>query len=190
MSHLVSILMPTRNSHESLWKALQSIKDSATDFSQVQILLRMDDDDGERIKRIPELESQFNAKVVIGPRGVGYLNMGQFLDDLAAQATGRWSWLFDDDAHVDGPWQQQLSETECSAEGGPALNSEFYKLGESRYSNWPKVGPPGLIIPTAAAKTLQHRAPVDDQWLSVAQQLGWPIKLLKGVTYHHCGRAR
>jgi len=99
--------MPTRNDYAMLVKALQSIKDTASDFSKVEILLRIDDDDKERIDRIPELEAQFNVKTFIGPRGSGYNNMCTFLDDLAKMATGKWSWLFDDDAYIEGDWQKQ-----------------------------------------------------------------------------------
>jgi hypothetical protein len=116
--------------------------------------------------------------------------MCTFLDDLARLATGRWSWLFDDDAWVEGNWQYQLEAVPFDADGGPALNAEFYHLGKSHYSNWPKCSPPGLIMPTEVIKRLEHRTPVDQQWFDVANQSNWRIKLLKDVTYYHEGRVR
>lgn len=190
MSKLVSIIMPTRTEQGgNIRKALASIKATATDFSAVEILLRIDDDDPRRLEEIPELE-QFGAKAIIGPRGQGYNDMCKFVDDLALVATGRWSWLFDDDAWVEGPWQSQLAALECSGETGPACNAEFYQLGQSHYSNWPKCGPAGIIMPTDAIKGLVHSSPVDDQWLSIALSKNWEIRLLKDVTYFHEGRAR
>ncbi len=161
---LISVVMPTssrQHTHDSLVRALRSIKDTATDFSKIELCLRIDDDDKKRIDRIPELEGQFNVKSFIGPRFDGYNSMCVFLDDLAKIATGRWSWLFDDDAYIEGDWQKPLESIPCS-DDGPAVNAEFYCLGLSRYSNWPKCSPPGLIMPTSVIKRLQHRSPVDD----------------------------
>jgi glycosyltransferase involved in cell wall biosynthesis len=187
---LVSVLMPTVNPIEGLAKALSSIKSTATRFDQVEILLRVDDDNKQRISELPQLEAEFGVKAFIGPRGAGYNDMRVFINDLAKLATGTWSWLFDDDAYIEGSWQGQLESIPCMGANGPAINSEFYVLGLSRYSNWPKCGPPGLIIPTAVAKALDHQSPVDDQWMSVALQNNWPIKLLKGVSYYQNGRIR
>lgn len=190
MSKTVSILMPTRSTQPGdIRRALTSLRDTASNYAAVEVLLRIDDDDAARLSEMTELEERFAARCVVGPRGIGYLNMGRFVDDVAALATGRWSWLFDDDAWVQGPWQAQLEAMSCD-ENGPAVNAEFYELGKSRYSNWPKCGPAGLIMPTPTIKQLRHTSPVDDQWLSVAVQRKWQIRLLKGVVYFHDGRAR
>lgn len=187
---LISVLTPTINPIEGLRKALSSIKSTATRFDDVEILLRVDDDNKQRISELPELEREFGVKTFIGPRGAGYNDMRVFIDDLAKLATGTWCWLFDDDAYVDGNWQGQLESIPCMKENGPAVNAEYYCLGESRYSNWPKCGPPGLIMPTVVVKAIQHQSPVDDQWMSIALQNNWPIKLLSGVSYFHNGRIR
>jgi glycosyltransferase involved in cell wall biosynthesis len=116
MNNLVSIIMPTssrQHTHESLVKALKSLKDTATDFSEVEILLRIDDDDPDRYLRVKDLEHEFGVRVFIGPRGEGYNNMGGFVNDLMTLATGRWSWLFDDDSWVEGNWQGALQAVPC-----------------------------------------------------------------------------
>lgn len=190
MNHLISILMPTRNPYDGLHRALSSIKKTATNFSEVEICLRIDDDDTQRLSELPKLKEEFDVKEFIGPRGEGYNNMGGFLNDLAKIATGRWSWLFDDDAWIEGDWQGQLQSVPCHENDGPACTPEFYKLGESRYTNFPTCSPPGLILPTETIKRIDHKAPVDAQWLSVVQQLNWKVVCLSGVTYHHDGRIR
>lgn len=191
MSKLVSILMPTRNSFEFLRRALQSIKSTASDFTQIEILLRVDSDDVERIQILPQLKTEFDACGIVGERGNGYLNMGTFIDDLVGIASGKWCWLFDDDSWVQGnSWQRQIADMPCDGANGPALNAEFYKLGESIYPNGPKGGPVGLIVPTDFCRALKHRNPVDSQWLDVLLQKNWTIHQLKGITYGHDGRPR
>lgn len=188
MNKLVSILMPTRNPHDGLLKALRSIKSTASDFSQIEILLRIDLDDEDRIKLFPNLLQEFGAIAVMGKRGHGYMDMGVFVDDLVAFANGRWCWLFDDDAWVEGKtWQQQLEESVFDPVSGPAFSAEHYQLGNSHYDG---CGPVGLIVPIELCKSLKHRNPVDDQWLSVIRSKGWTINLLKGITYCHDGRPR
>jgi Glycosyl transferase family 2 len=190
MSTLVSIIMPTRNSFDSLFRALNSIKNTAEDFGNVEIMLRLDDDDHERIDLIPELKRVFHVKPIIGTRGVGYQDMKHFVDDLTAVATGSWAWLFDDDAWVEGKtWQSQLANIPCDPEKGPAVNTQFYKLGFSLYENGPKGEMCGIIIPLAVAKTV-HSTTVDVAWFNTAKQKGWAFRKLKGVTYFHDGRAR
>lgn len=190
MSNTVSIIMPTRNSREMLRQALTSIRATASDMSRVEILLRIDDDFQERINEIPALEKEFGARCVVGPRGAGYINMGQFVDDLVAIATGQWSWLFDDDAWLIGDsWQQQLDQIEPTM-SGPVCAAEWYTLGGSQYSYAKKFSPPGLIMPTVFVKNLKHRNPVDDQWLSETRRLGWKEVPLSRVEYCHFGRLR
>jgi hypothetical protein len=91
---------------------------------------------------------------------------------------------------VEGNWQYQLESIPFDENNGPAVAAEFYHLGESHYSNWPKCSPPGLIMPTGVIKRLEHRTPVDQQWLDVCNQSNWRIKLLKDVVYFHAGHVR
>ncbi len=190
MSKLISILMPTRNPAEGFLKALRSIKSTASDFSQIEVLLRIDRDDIARFELALKLANEFNIKIVVGERGSGYVNMGQFIDELVAIATGKWCWLFDDDAWVEGKgWQEWIAAQPCSIHG-PAINAQYYKLGHSIYPNGPKGGPVGLIVPTDFCKTLSHRNPVDEQWLSVIMARGWSIRQIPGITYCHDGRPR
>ncbi len=187
---LVSIVMPTRSAPPgALLLALNSIKNTATNFDDVEILLRMDDDDSNRIGMAPGLKADFNAKVIIGPRGNGYIDMGVFANDLVRVADSKWCWLMDDDAFVTGDWQTQLAAIEPDIEKGPSCIAEFYQLGPSHYVT-PSDSPVGIIMPTAFVKTLDHKNPVDSQWMGVSNQKGWQRHFLKGVTYFHDGRAR
>lgn len=188
MTKLVSILMPTRSaSHKSLRQAVDSIRESAGQHAKhVEILMRADDDDKDRHELISELADGW----IIGPRGRGYIDMGIFVNELAEMSRGSWCWLFDDDAWIEGDWVSQLAALPCDPEHGPAVNAETYALGPSRYANGPRGGAPGLIMPTAFVKQLNHVNPVDQQWLDEVHHRGWTIRQLAGVTYHHDGRAR
>lgn len=185
---LVSILMPTINPETMLHRALRSIKETATDFDQVEILLRVDSDNHERLSLLPRLEEMYGVRHVAGPRGLGYTDMGKFVDELVAIADSKWCWLFDDDSWVEGDWQTPLSKIACSATHGPAVRAQKYQLGHSTYDQGG--GCVGLIMPTSRCKTLVHSNPVDIQWFNLAASMGWKTKVLHGVTYGHDGRPR
>jgi len=183
----VSIIMPTRSgSEESLRKAVSSILDApGTNKGEVEILLRVDSDDGARILLAQELTKGCGS-FWVGQRGSGYNNMGGFVDDLVKLADSKWCFLFDDDAYIEGPWFTELSRFNCDC----AVNAEHYYLGKSQYYNGALGGPVGLIIPTELARTLQSPFPADQVWLDVVMQKGWRCNQMHGVSYHHCGRAR
>jgi len=189
MSKLISILMPTRGNIGGLMLALGSIKRTATNMDEVEILLRMDDDDPNRTAIADGLAADFGARTIVGPRGRGYIDMGVFINDLAKEATGQWCWLMDDDAWIEGNWQPQIAAIPADPANGPCLNAEFYQLGPSHYVT-PQDSPVGLIMPTALVKKISHNNPVDAQWWSISRQMGWTTHFLKGVTYYHEGRAR
>lgn len=179
--------MPTRSgSKESLARAINSILQGASNRADVEILLRVDDDNPTRAVDAIELLGDQPGTVIVGPRGAGYIDMGMFVDDLAKAADSHWSWLVDDDAWIEGPWYDALRS--MPQDGARAFNASTYCLGPSRYEL--HGGPVGLILPTGVVKELKHSNPVDDQWLSVVRQRNWPLQHLAGVTYHHDGRAR
>lgn len=187
---LVSFIMPTRTaSAEMFLESVSSIRRTAKFPQDIEILLRIDDDDLVRRSMAETMQRFHPVKLVVGPRGSGYDNMGTFVDDLVKVANSRWCWLFDDDAWVEGDWSG-LYDIRCDILRGPAVNSEFYCLGESHYNNGPTGGAVGLIMPTGFVKKLAHKAPVDQQWLEEVVRMGWTVQQLKGVSYHHDGRRR
>jgi hypothetical protein len=185
---LVSILMPTVNQRDWLFRALDSIKDTATDFSQIEILLRIDDNDPFRIALISQLKDRYGAKAVVGPAH-GYTSMHLFVRELLEIATGRWAFLMDDDAWIEGDtWQQQLQLIEFDTSGGPVVQAELYQLGPSLYPRG--CGACGLIVPTSFAKEATNHSPVDQAWHDLITQRKYITKHLANVTYCHDGRPR
>lgn len=183
---LCSFIIPTRNRHDWLRKAVGSIVNApGTNTDDLEILLRVDDDDPDRFFLAEELTKGVGS-YVIGPRGNAYLDMGRFVDDLVKIATGKFCWLFDDDAWLTGNWYGPLSTMPDAC----AVNAEFYCLGGSTYRNGPEGGAVGLAIPTSLAKTIPHTNPVDDCWLTTILAKGWKVRQLQGVSYLHEGRAR
>lgn len=192
MTKLVSFLLPTHNSHDWLLRAVKSIKDTASDFSSVEIVLRMHDDDTPRFALIPRLVAEYNAKILIAPGLSGYTSLPVFMDEMCGIASGYWCWMFDDDAWLEGnTWQQQLSTLPRDPGLKIAAQAEVFKRGSSRYPNSEvNSNPQGLILPRTVVRPFEHQYPIDVFWRSFIHDNGWKIHLLRGITWAEDGRPR
>lgn len=183
--------MPTRSgTHDMLRKAVRSILDAPhTNKDDVEILLRVDDDDPERFFVAEELTKGVGS-FKVGPRYNGYNSMGTFARELVDLADSTWCWLVDDDAWIDGAWYHQLKTLTSDINPNHGINTQYYMLGNSLYENGAVGGCVGIMIPTSLAKTIPPVSPIDQTWLSTMMNMGWHLKLMQGVTLHHCGRPR
>jgi hypothetical protein len=109
---MISILIPSRGRFDSLLKTVGSFCALAItrDF---EILIKLDCDDHESIRRQGELDNFGpSIHVVIGPRLRGYFDLNKFYNCLAALSSGRWLCLFNDDARmVTTGWDIELGNT-------------------------------------------------------------------------------
>lgn len=90
---IVSFLIPTRGRLQMLLECIQSIKNTASPDVQVEILVRIDEDDHETLAgrdRIP-------GEIIVGPRWNGYDSVYIFINELAAKSHGDWLVPWNDD---------------------------------------------------------------------------------------------
>lgn len=100
---LVSVILPTRHRKVGLCTAIDSIYSLAKDKSNVEFLLKIDDDDTESIKVYETLQKLINIRAWITPRGNGYLDMHKWVNELSLNwAKGDWVFLTNDDAVLSG----------------------------------------------------------------------------------------
>lgn len=95
---LVTLLLPTRRPDtDFVRRTIQSFRSMADHPEHVEILVRLDDD---CVQQKDELEA-LGVKVYIGPRYRGYRDLHLFYNELAAEATGDWLWLMNDDVIIE-----------------------------------------------------------------------------------------
>lgn len=184
MKPLVSAIIPTRNRPDGLEKTMNSMLSTAKSPGRIQFVLKLDDDDPQLHKKWPR-----NVKVVVSPRGIGYMEMPRFVYEACAAADGIWCFLIDDDAWIEGlGWDEQLAAINPA---GCVAQCEFYHLGMSHYGS-DSCGPNGLFFPKEAYKTMRPEigGAADMQLCGNTVDKGWPKHLLKGIAYCHDGRAR
>lgn len=94
---VASVLIPTRGRPERLKRAVHSLFDMAKEPKNIQLILRVDSDDHATLNMLTK-EAPFEANVLVGPRGRGYLDLHHFIHEMAREAKGEWLVNFNDDA--------------------------------------------------------------------------------------------
>lgn len=182
MTPICSCLIPSRRRSTQLAKTIISIR-TASFFEDVEILIRIDDDDGLMAFLIPTFE-QWGVRFVIGPRYKGYESHGVFYDELAKAASAPWVALFNDDTIIEGAdWVQQLRELPTH---GLIVQPEFSKLGGSTYQH--AEGQCVPFLPNGCWKQYGMDAipfQPDTNLHKLLESNGWKTHFLKGVTIHH-----
>lgn len=97
---LVSVLIPTRGRVPHLLRAIDSLVSLAEDKKNLEFIFKVDDDDKETIDACKKLETLIVCKTIISPRGRGFHEMHEWVNQMCAYATGDWLFLFNDDAKV------------------------------------------------------------------------------------------
>lgn len=162
MSADISILLPTRGRSDMLMRSLASLHDLATDFSTIEILFGMDNDDLIGLEHflnhvIPWIEkNNISHKIVIFPP-LGYHNLHRYLNGLAENSQGHWLFFWNDDAVMKTPgW-----DTYIRAKTGEFKLLSVITHNEHPYSIFP-------ILPREWYETLGHisQHSLNDAWVS------------------------
>lgn len=97
---LVSILLPTRGRPHFLYGALDSLFTLAHRPDQLEVLLKVDEDDKETQEACHHISTKFPVRVFVSPRGRGYLDIHLWQNQMTEYATGDWIFIFNDDARM------------------------------------------------------------------------------------------
>ena len=156
---LVSILLPTRGRLESLEKSVKSLIDNAIEPEKVEILMRIDDDDEVSLSNMEKIKNlHTHTQVIVGSRHKGYQSLHTFCNELAEQATGKWLFIWNDDAiMISEGWDFTFSDLESEGKA-PAL----IQVGEKhKYSpeSQPLFTTPFPIINKIVYEKLGHISP-------------------------------
>jgi hypothetical protein len=112
---MISILLPTRNRVVALEKSLLSLLTTASDPTNIEVLLAIDSDDSSSAEYLASTQwhnivakYSFNPVVVTSERK-GYLNLNQYVNLLGDKARGEWLMFWNDDAEMLTPgWDTHI----------------------------------------------------------------------------------
>ncbi|NBR23199.1 MAG: hypothetical protein EBU08_05350 [Micrococcales bacterium] len=162
MSIDISILLPTRGRSDMLMRSLFSLHDLATDFSTIEILFGMDNNDAVGLENmlhhvIPWIEQHNIAHKIVIFEPMGYHNLHRYLNGLAESSKSPWLFFWNDDAIM----KTQGWDTYIRAKTGEFKLLSVITHNEHPYSIFP-------IIPRAWYETLGHisQHSLNDAWVS------------------------
>lgn len=132
----ISVLIPTRGRPGPLACTVRLLRQLATTLDRIEILLYVDDDDP--VDYEGEVWPKFSARgarrvpgrVIRGPR-FGYERLNECFNRLAAEATGRWRLIWNDDVYMATPFwdlvldgardEVAVALTECNHGRSPCI---------------------------------------------------------------------
>lgn len=100
---LVSMLTATRGRQESLMECVGSCIDNLYSHDSIEFIFKVDEDDIDTQKAVDYLHKELPwlfMRMVVSPRGRGYMDMQRYLDEMASAASGDWLFLYTDDARI------------------------------------------------------------------------------------------
>jgi hypothetical protein len=121
---VISVLLPSRGRPKSLVDSIGSLRVMADDAPTVEILVAADPDDPDT------MAAALSARTRrwVAPERYGYSRLHEYVNALAAQATGDWLLLWNDDARMlTQGWDSRVTETTPGVlwpahNGSPHLN--------------------------------------------------------------------
>lgn len=158
----ISILLPTRGRSHALMSSIQSLYDLAEDFSSIELLFGMDNDDQVGLENmlhtvVPWIEAtKINHKIVIFER-YGYNNLHRYVNGLAEHSQGTWLFFWNDDAVMrTSGWDARIRE-----KTGEFKLLSVHTHNEHPYSIFP-------ILPRKWFEILGHisQHSLNDAWVS------------------------
>ena len=181
---ICSILIPSRKRVERLKACIASFFSTASG-SDWDIRIRLDDDDRESLKALPELQEHcFNRIAVSVGERLGWDRIEEYYLELSGSTTARWIWFFNDDAVVEGSaWDNKLAAVPAK---GFIVQPEIHRLGGSSYPRDPRA--PFVIVPNRVWEEFgltQIPHPNDVALPALLREHGWQTAFLPGIGIHH-----
>lgn len=106
---LVSVLLPTRGRVKWFRECIDSLHSLAKQPELIEYVIKVDVDDAASIEAARALQAMVPVRLMITPRGRGYMELNKYVGELAALARGDWLFIWNDDARMlTQDWDQVL----------------------------------------------------------------------------------
>lgn len=94
---ILTVLLPSRNRFDMLLKTINSFANTCKNISNLEIIIKLDDDDTSSISRLEEIRKDVNIKVIISSQLNGYASLHEYANEMVKSATGDWCLFGNDD---------------------------------------------------------------------------------------------
>lgn len=172
----VSVLLPTRGRSHILKRSIRSLLDHAQQPEQVEYRLAFDTDDRGSFAYFSDeiagdIDSAGSSYTCLGFDPMGYENLHQYVNQLAAGAQGRWLFFWNDDAVMETEgWDNIIAD-----------HQEFAVLRVLTHREHPYAIFP--VVPKTWFEILGHLSQhqLSDAWIS---HIGYMMDIVETVPIH------
>jgi len=130
----ISIIFPTRGRHTILSRVIESLERGLSPTMSIEFCIKVDSDDTDSIKTLQQLNKP-NIKILITPRGRGYLDLPIFFNQLFQISEGEFIWCWSDDAYFEDPGD--LLDFIEKTPSSPLKHKQPLVISNSPTSNFP-----------------------------------------------------
>ncbi len=97
---LISVILPSRGRIEFLLQTLNSLIDKCDDINNIEILVKVDDDDTETINGLKSYDKFNFITMVVSGRKNGYASLNEFYNELYEKSSGEFIFCANDDMTI------------------------------------------------------------------------------------------
>jgi hypothetical protein len=111
---MISLIIPTRKRIESLNRLFDNIVNTCSSTSNLEVLLRIDDDDIDTIRFVEQYstKSKLLIRTIIGKRGKGYVDLHNKISELCQISAGKFLFFLADDVQfMTKGWDEKILAT-------------------------------------------------------------------------------
>lgn len=169
----ISILLPTRGRRDALRTSIISLIARSAIPKQVEYLFAFDQDDADTStwfidNVVPEIDAVGSTYSCLMFEPLGYIKLNEYVNKLAAVASGRWLMFWNDDAVM------ETADWDCII----AAEKEFNVLRMPAHNEHPYAIFP--IVPRAWLEIFGYLSPhqISDAWIS---QVGYALDIVKNI---------
>jgi glycosyl transferase / beta-hydroxylase protein BlmF len=116
---MISVLIPSRGRHAALAGSITSLKETASGRVPLEFLVAADPDDKDTILAVSLWSG---TSLWVAPQRFGYNGLHEYYNALAAQATGDWLLIWNDDALMRTQGWDQIVESQDQGVLWPSAN--------------------------------------------------------------------
>lgn len=181
---ICAIMLPSRARPDRLHTTIRSVFETVADPAEIEVLLRLDNDDQVMMSRLAEFEAYPQTRIIIGDRERGYASLGDFYDQLANATKATWLWVMNDDAIITGKgWDEKLKTVPTT---GFIVQPWLHQLGPSKY--YENEGGAFPVFPNGSWRPYWEKFgdPIDTEIDDLLRKrLGWKTHFLPDIGVVH-----
>jgi glycosyltransferase involved in cell wall biosynthesis len=97
----ISVILPSRERLNSLTQTIDSLINRCSNLQNIEILIKIDDDDFETIEGLKSYKNYNSINVIISDKKQGYKSLNEYYNELYEKSSGEFVFCINDDLTIE-----------------------------------------------------------------------------------------